>query len=198
MTQFPPSSPRNTHKNPPPHRILTPFSHPAGPGRLGSVTSGHGRTKLAPLGRISGPAGAAAGRVADDAHAQVADEPPPMLVAHTPPQVDARARARKTAAELGVREPPRAPFAPAAHQQKKRLRHPTCEVEVENNGNVQLERTPTPVPGHGRPPSKGRDSYSGRASFGRPDSASKSLFDELEEGLMESILDAEAEPSPRY
>ena len=35
---------------------------------------------------------------------------------------------------------------------------------------------------------KGRDSYSGRG-----------LFDELEEGLMESILDAdwEAEPSPR-
>jgi len=33
---------------------------------------------------------------------------------------------------------------------------------------------------------KGRDAYSGRG-----------LFDELEEGLMESILDADAEPSPR-
>ena len=82
---------------------------------------------------------------------------------------------------------PRAPSAPAAHQQKKRLRHPTYEVDVENgNGNEQLERTPTPAPVQGRTPMKGRDSYSGRG-----------LFDELEEGLMESILDAEAEPSPR-
>ena len=160
----------------------TAFDHPA-PGPLGSAASG--RTKLAPLGRIGGPAGPAARRVAGDA--PVADEPPPA--AHTPPQVDARARARKTAAELGVREPPRAPSAPAALQQKKRLRHPTYEVDVENgNGNEQLERTPTPAPVQGRTPMKGRDSYSGRG-----------LFDELEEGLMESILDAdwEAEPSPR-
>ena len=110
-----------------------------------------------------------------------------MPATHTPPQVDARARARKTAAELGAREPPRAPSAPAAPQQKKRLRHPTYEVDVENdNGNEQLERTPTPAPGQGRAPMKGRDAYSGRG-----------LFDELEEGLMESILDADAEPSPR-
>jgi hypothetical protein len=160
----------------------TAFDHPA-PGPLGSAASG--RTKLAPLGRIGGPAGPTARRVAGGA--PVADESLPAT--HTPPQVDARARARKTktAAELGMREPPRAPSAPTAHQQKKRLRHPTYEVEVENgNGNEQLERTPTPAPVQGRTPMKGRESYSGRG-----------LFDELEEGLMESILDAEAEPSPR-
>lgn len=162
-------------------------------GPLGPAASG--RTKLAPLARISAPAGPArptSGREAGGA--PVADEPPPatffycpLPATHTPPQVDARARARKTAAELGAREPPRAPSAPAAPQQKKRLRHPTYEVDVENdNGNEQLERTPTPAPGQGRAPMKGRDAYSGRG-----------LFDELEEGLMESILDADAEPSPR-
>jgi hypothetical protein len=100
-----------------------------------------------------------------------------------------RTRRRRTTRALGRARPrpPRAPSAPTAHQQKKRLRHPTYEVEVENgNGNEQLERTPTPAPVQGRTPMKGRESYSGRG-----------LFDELEEGLMESILDAEAEPSPR-
>ena len=70
----------------------------------------------------------------------------------------------------------RAPSAPAAPQQKKRLPHPTYEVDVENdNGNEQLERTPTPA--QGRAPMKGRDAYSGRG-----------LFDELKTQLPQPVL----------
>ena len=83
------------------------------------------------------------------------------------------------AAELGAREKP-----PPAHPgQKKKLRHPGgLENGDGQRGARGPQRTPTPMPGPG-----GR--YAAGAS---PRGGAKGLFDEVEEGLMESILDAEA------
>lgn len=174
---------------------------------LGSSASS-ARPKLAPLAPKGGPpafgssgtalvsdraagARAAASEATSPAgnKAWTIDLPPPQQ--RTPPVAEARAKARKSALELGARDPP-----PQQRASKKKLNGVKGgggggTAACENggvNGSTGTPRTPTPLPGQGRArvPSGGGGVSPRRSS---------SLFDDLDEGLMESILDAEAAPT---
>ena len=140
------------------------------------------------------------------------------LPASTPPVAEARAKARKSSLELGAREPPPQQQRAAS---KKRLHHggggkggkggggsgAMMAAAAGENGGVNggngggnggngggngTPRTPTPLPGQG--PGRARVANSGGMGTS-PRRKSSALFDDLDEGLMESILDAEAVPT---